>query len=58
MENDSEPRPHVVAVTRRLEEAERAANSLQTALREAHATLFSMGMPWGDSESEDETATH
>jgi hypothetical protein len=54
MENDSDPHPHVVDVTQCLEKAERAANSLNDALREAHSTLFSMGMPWESAEDGDD----
>jgi hypothetical protein len=57
MENGSAPGPHVADVSLCLEDAERAAHSLQRALQEAHSTLFSMGMPWGDAEDdEDEVA--
>jgi hypothetical protein len=52
MENDSAPGPHVADVNQCLEDAERAARSLQDALQGAHSTLFSMGMPWGDDEDE------
>lgn len=52
MENGSAPGPHVADVALRLEDAERAARSLQAALKEAHSTLFSMGMPWGDEEDD------
>jgi hypothetical protein len=56
MENDSEPHPHVVTVFQDLENAERAAGLLHDSLREAHSTLFSMGMPWGQADEDDVSA--